>query len=169
MGPRGRRAGFSLIEAAIVLVIIGVLVAFASPFQQTAVDEARGTVTRAHLRNALLAQLTYYSQHQTFTNDRTRLLAIDPSLRLGDEGMPGSIYIAISASSASAAICMFAEGSTGEWQTLYYSTATDESSDLASPADCTRRMLDETLQNEERRLHELAPLDSLGPRSLIGH
>lgn len=163
----GQRDGFSLVEVVIVLVMVGILVAISAPFQRKALDEARGAVTRSHLRNTLLAELTWYSQHEGFTNDRTQLLRIDPSLPLGDQGVPGSIFIAISSSASAPAICLFAEASAGEWHTVYYSTATDESSDLATPNDCTRRMLDESLENPER-LHELAPIDTTGPKTLIG-
>jgi prepilin-type N-terminal cleavage/methylation domain-containing protein len=168
MGPGGRRDGFSLVEVAIVLVIIGILVAVSAPFQRRAVDEARGAVTRSHLRNALLAELTYYAQHGNFTNDRSKLLAIDPSLPLGDEGMPGSIYIATSAGSAAPALCLFAESVAGEWHTVFYSSSTDETSDLASPNDCTRRMLDERLNQNERIEDDQVTRDSTGSGVVIG-
>lgn len=169
MGPVGRRDGFSLIEIAIILVIAGILVALSSPIQTRAVDGARGVVTRSHLRNTLLAELTYYAQHGAFTNDRSKLLAIDPSLPLGERGAPGSIFIATSAATAAPAICLFAESVAGEWHTVYYSGTTDETSDLTSPNDCTRRMLDERLELSERIEHGPPAPDTVGPGIIIGH
>jgi prepilin-type N-terminal cleavage/methylation domain-containing protein len=168
MGPGGRRDGFSLVEVAIVLVIMGILVALSSPFQKRALNEARGAVTRSHLRNTLLAELTYYSQYANFTNDRSRLLRIDPSLPLGNEGTPGSIYIAISAATSAPALCLFSEAAAGEWHTMYYSSATDETSDLASPNDCTRRMLDDRLQQNDRIEHRPVAPDTVAPGVVIG-
>ena len=168
MGPGGRRDGFSLVEVAIVLVVVGILVALSSPVPKRALNEARGAVTRSHLRNTLLAELTYYSQHENFTNDRSKLLRIDPSLPLGDKGTPGSIYIAISSATSAPALCLFSEAAAGEWQTMYYSSATDETSDLASPSDCTRRMLDERLLQHDRIDHEPVAPDTVGPGVVIG-
>lgn len=144
MGSGGRRAGFTLIELVITIVITGILVAIAVPFEHKAIDGAKGAVMQAHLRNTLFAELSHYLDHGTFTTDRSRLLAIDPSLPLGNEGQPGSIYIAISAAPTAPAICLFAEAA-GDWQTLYYSATSERSSPLTSPKDCTRRMLDEQL------------------------
>jgi len=169
MGPGGRRAGFSLVEVAIVLVITGILIAIASPFQRRAVDQARGAAARMSLHNVLLAELTWYAGHQTFTNDRDALLEIDPSLPLGDAGTPGSIYIATSSSTAARAICLFTEASAGAWYTLFYSTSSDETSDLASPNDCTRRMLGEQINGSERQQHAPPPADTSGPTVIPGH
>jgi len=159
MGPRGRRAGFTVIELVIAIVITGVLVAIAIPFEHRAIDEAKGAVMQYHLRNALFAEISHYLDYGAFTSDRSRLLAIDPSLPLSDEGQPGSIYIAISAAPTAPAICLFAEAGE-DWYTLYYSTATGETSRLVSPKDCTRRMLEEQLD---------AGAGTPGTRSLLGH
>jgi prepilin-type N-terminal cleavage/methylation domain-containing protein len=148
MGPTGRRAGFTLIELAIVLVISGILVAITAPLQRRAVRDARAIVVRSHLRNALTAELTWYAEHNAFTNDHSKLLDIDPSLPF--DGSTGSIFIVTSASPGTPAVCLFAESSPGDWHTLYYSATTDEASDLATPADCTRRMLDERLMRTFR-------------------
>lgn len=168
MGPGGRRAGSSLIEITIVMAMVGILVATSSPFQHRSVDDARSAVTRAHLRNTLFAEITFYLDNQTFTNDRSELLAIDPSLPLGSESVPSSIFIALSSAAGAPAICLFAESTAGEWHTLYYSTATDETSDLASPNDCTRRMLDEQLTGDPNRVHERTQPDTLEPTARIG-
>lgn len=152
MGPRGRRQGFTLIELAIVLVISGILFAISAPLQRRAVGDARALVVRSHLRNALFAELTWYADHNSFTNSHARLLEIDPSLPF--DGDPGSIFIVTSASPGVTAVCLFAESRPGDWETLYYSASMDETAVLASPADCTRRMLDERLA---RALGSLSP------------
>jgi prepilin-type N-terminal cleavage/methylation domain-containing protein len=140
----GLRGGYSLVEILIVLVVLGILFTIASPVRRKAADQARHAVARANMRNVLFAQMSYLAVHDVFTNDISELLNIEPALQLHDNnGGPGSVYMVVGQPGRTPSICLFAEGSKGEWHTLYYSNLSGGAVGLDSPNDCTRRMLDE--------------------------
>ncbi len=81
----GRRAhaGYSLVEAMIVVTIMGVLVAFAVPSYHRSLEQSRVDVAGAKLYAIWGAQRCYYLEYRTFTSNLNNLSAlglIDPDL-----------------------------------------------------------------------------------------
>lgn len=72
-----RDEGFTLIELMVVLLIIAILLAIAIPTFLGARNTANARSTQEDLRNALSAELTYWSSNQTFG---VGLSTIEPSL-----------------------------------------------------------------------------------------
>jgi len=142
MAMRRRRDGLSLIELLVVIALIGVLTMLAVPRHDSVRDRARSVAAHANLRAVLLAEMQYFDANRNYTVDRSALLKIEPSLPLGNEGRPGSIYIVVAISKANPAVCLFTESGTG-WHTIYHSEQGGTLTGLGSPADCTRRILDE--------------------------
>ena len=70
---RSRREGFSLVEVMIVLVVIGVLVSFAIPRYDRAVEQSRADVAVANLRAIWSAQRMYWLENHAYTADLSTL------------------------------------------------------------------------------------------------
>ena len=73
---RGRR-GFTLIEIAIVLTIIGILAAMAVVSYRWMVDKARMKQAKTVLQHLVKTETVYYSNHDRYT-DNVTLLDFDP-------------------------------------------------------------------------------------------
>src|SRR5262245_9107525 len=66
----GRRvAGTSLLELMLVLVVLGILVAFATPRFDVAVEQTRVDQAAAALRSLWLAERLNWLEHQSFSTD----------------------------------------------------------------------------------------------------
>jgi type IV pilus assembly protein PilA len=74
--------GFTLIELMMVVLIIGVLLAIAVPVFFEARTRARDRAAQSTLRNALIAEKTYYADKQAYTQTAAELLAVEPALAL---------------------------------------------------------------------------------------
>jgi prepilin-type N-terminal cleavage/methylation domain-containing protein len=75
---RQKKAGFTLIELLIVVVIIGILAAFAIPKFQNTKGKANAAALRSDLRNMATAQEAYYYEHGVYTSNLSSL-NFDPS------------------------------------------------------------------------------------------
>lgn len=75
---RHSRAGFTLIELLIVVVIIGILAAFAVPKFQNTKGKANAAALKSDLRNMSTAQEAYFYEHQSYTTS-IAALNFDPS------------------------------------------------------------------------------------------
>jgi type IV pilus assembly protein PilA len=77
-----REDGFTLIELMVVVLIIAILIAIAIPTFLGARARAQDRAAQSNLRNALTAEKTYYTDHQTYvaTAGAPELKAIEPSL-----------------------------------------------------------------------------------------
>lgn len=68
-----RRPGFTLIELLIVVVIIGILAAFAVPKFQATKGKANAASLRSDIRNLATAQEAYFYEHSTYSTDLVAL------------------------------------------------------------------------------------------------
>ena len=75
---RKSRAGFTLIELLIVVVIIGILAAFAVPKFQNTKGKANAAALKSDLRNMATAQEAYFYENGTYTTS-IGALKFDPS------------------------------------------------------------------------------------------
>jgi type IV pilus assembly protein PilA len=75
---RKSRAGFTLIELLIVVVIIGILAAFAVPKFQNTKGKANAAALKSDLRNMATAQEAYFYENGAYTSNISAL-NFDPS------------------------------------------------------------------------------------------
>lgn len=64
--PHSRDAGFTLVEAMLVFVVLGILTAWAAPRFDVAVEQTRVDQAAAALRSIWLGQRMHWLEHQTF-------------------------------------------------------------------------------------------------------
>jgi len=77
------RRGYSLVEAMVTLVIMGVLASFGIPKFHYSLEQSRASVAGASLRSIWSAQRLYWLENRTYAPDLSTLRAanlIDPSL-----------------------------------------------------------------------------------------
>lgn len=74
---RNGRRGFTLIEIALVLVLIGILAAMAISTYRRMIDKARMTQAKTVLSHLNKTEATYFSDHDRYT-DNIVLLDFDP-------------------------------------------------------------------------------------------
>jgi len=65
--------GFTLIEVMVVVLVIGVLTAFAVPSYRRAMEQSRADMAAANLRGIWAAQRIYWIDYHTYTNNLTLL------------------------------------------------------------------------------------------------
>jgi type IV pilus assembly protein PilA len=75
-----REGGFTLVELAIVVLIVAVLLAIAMASFPATRARAQDRDAQATLRNALSAEKAHFADHETYTQVRAELLAIEPAL-----------------------------------------------------------------------------------------
>jgi len=73
-----KKAGFTLIELMIVIIIVGILAAIAVPIYSGFVKRARSSEAKATVGGIRTAQLVYHAEHQEYvtTGDSTTRLTI---------------------------------------------------------------------------------------------
>ena len=75
--PRSGRSGFTLIEIALVLMLIGILAVMAITTYRMMVNKARMTQAKTVLGHLAKTEATYFSDHDRYT-DNIVLLDFDP-------------------------------------------------------------------------------------------
>ena len=73
-----RRAGFTLLELLIVVIIVGILAAIAVPQYTKATKKARSSEGAATVDSFLTAEWAYYQENSSFTTVEAELLAEAP-------------------------------------------------------------------------------------------
>src|SRR5207248_8154043 len=77
---KGQEEGFTLIELMVVVLIIAILIAIAIPTFLGARSRAQDRQAQSNIRNALLAEKTYYTDKQAYTSTSGALADIESSL-----------------------------------------------------------------------------------------
>ncbi|HOV22203.1 MAG TPA: prepilin-type N-terminal cleavage/methylation domain-containing protein [bacterium] len=72
------KKGFTLIELMVVVIIVGILASVAVPLYTAHVKQAKASEGAALVGSVRTAELVYYAQHNTYTDDKTEL-GIDAS------------------------------------------------------------------------------------------
>jgi prepilin-type N-terminal cleavage/methylation domain-containing protein len=70
---RRTREGFTLIELLVTTAVVSILTAIAIPRYSFMKEQAYVTTMKSDLRNFMLAEELYYSQHKTYTTDTSAL------------------------------------------------------------------------------------------------
>lgn len=70
---RQKRAGFTLIELMIVVAIVGLLAAIAYPLYRDHILKARRSDGLSKLMSVMQAEERYYTEHNTYVTDLTKL------------------------------------------------------------------------------------------------
>ena len=71
----GSEGGFTLIELLVVIIIIAILAAIAIPMYLSQREKGWNANIRSDLRNAAVAQESYYTDHDTYTTTEANLTA----------------------------------------------------------------------------------------------
>ena len=78
---RGREeGGFTLIELMVVVLIIAILIAIAIPTFLGARKRAQDRAVQSNIRNAFVAEKTFYTDNSLYTETPADLTAIEPAL-----------------------------------------------------------------------------------------
>ncbi|MGH2539534.1 MAG: type II secretion system protein [Actinomycetota bacterium] len=97
---RNAEAGFTLIEIMVVVLIIGLLIAIALPTFLGARSRAQDRGVQTDVRNAFLAERTFYTDGAVYTESILILDAIEPALDYVAGDTPaatGSVYMHVHA------------------------------------------------------------------------
>lgn len=88
---RARPSGFALMELMVVLVLMGVMVAFAIPSYRRAIEQSRADVAGANLRAIWAAQRIYWLNNQKYAStlkELQDLKLLDPELPIIEPPVP---------------------------------------------------------------------------------
>ncbi len=104
----GSEGGFTLIELLVVIIIIAILAAIAIPMYLSQREKGWNANIRSDLRNAAVAQESYFTDHDSYTTTQTDLTGegFNPSANV-------TITYVVGSSGANARYCMSAVHSSG--------------------------------------------------------
>ena len=117
---RKSEEGFTLIELMVVVLIIGVLVAVATPIYVGIANRARDKEIQADLRSGLLAVEMYYMENGEFTDDPGRLEPMEPAVVYYSPEEPvGTVALQLGEGPEHREICLFGQAIGGDWYAVY--------------------------------------------------
>lgn len=94
----GREAGFSLVEMAVVIVVLSILVAIAIPTFLSARGRASDSAAKSRARQGLVTQKTYFSDKGIW-GSASDIQPVEPSVEFSDLGagpkVLGKVYIKV--------------------------------------------------------------------------
>jgi type IV pilus assembly protein PilA len=128
--------GYSLVELMVVVVVIAVLVAISIPMFFGFRDGAHDRATHAELRNTLLAQKTYWTANDLFTEAAADVQALQPGAAIAADPADG-VYLDLNDGSAQI-VCLVRTSEGGEVFSIWLHATAGAyfgSGDL-SAADC---------------------------------
>ena len=118
--PLPRDEGFSLIETAIVLLIIGVLVGIAIPMYRAQADQARNVRAQALVRDAISVESAIHITTGSCSRNRRQLESFEPSFQWNQAGNPpGSVRIRMRNSTNGQEVCAYSQSESGIWFAIY--------------------------------------------------
>jgi type IV pilus assembly protein PilA len=104
--------GYSLVELMVVVVVIAVLVAISIPMFFGFRDGAHDRATHAELRNTLLAEKTYRTANDVFTEAAADIQALQPGAAIAADPADG-VYLDLNDGSAQI-VCLVRTSEGGE-------------------------------------------------------
>jgi type IV pilus assembly protein PilA len=132
---RGREeGGFTLIELMVVVLIIAILIAIAIPTFLGARKRAQDRAVQSNIRNAFVAEKTFYTDNSLYTETPADLTAIEPALNYVTGLTPAFATSTVYVSLASSTIYVSGKSASGKCFYLKDDAATATS--YASDATC---------------------------------
>jgi prepilin-type N-terminal cleavage/methylation domain-containing protein len=123
-GTEPRSGGYTLIELAIAVAIIGILAAIGLPIYLSQADKAKDTEAQATLRNALLVEELYHLDNGVYTQNRNQLDVYDNVIRWNVAGNPeGTVRARVRAAQAEHEVCLFSYSASGALFAVYHTMA----------------------------------------------
>lgn len=120
-GSAADQRGFTLIELAVVVLVVGILVGIGLPLYLRQADQARDTETKATLRNALLIEELYHLDNGVYTQNRRQLEDFDNSISWNVNGDPaGTVRVRVRAAQATREVCVFGYSESGVLYAIYH-------------------------------------------------
>ncbi len=129
---------FTLVELMVVILIIGVLVAVATPAYVGILNRARHREMQADLRSGLMAVELYFMENGEYTDDPVQLQAMEPVVAYYSPEQPvGTVALRLGASPEHDEICLFGQTVDGEWYAAYRSVDSAPLFGQAELQDCS--------------------------------
>jgi len=113
-----RQSGFTLIELTVVVMVMGVLLAYAAPLFQKAFEQSRVDLAAANLESVWTAERLYWAQNRTFATSVGDLESsglLDPSFLNSMSSPSAAFSYAIGAADATTFSAAATRVNSGHW------------------------------------------------------
>ena len=131
-----RDDGFTLIELAVVVMIIAVLVAIGIPNFTGFSNRAHDGDAQADLRGTLLVETVYHLDNSEFTETTSTLTLIEPLIDFNVAGDPEGTVRVRTETVAEDGVCFFTLSRSGQWWAMYRSNTDATHYGQSAPAPC---------------------------------